>query len=228
MASLSEIRTQARQRADMVGSDFISDSEFNTMINSSAAALYDLLSDAFEDYFTKDSAPLSLGVGQNRLTLPNDFFKLRGVDLDIGNGEYFTLSSFNFNERNIINKAYRYGLYGNRNLKYCVMGNQLIIEPKDTAASNNFVVWYVPTYANLVNDNDLLPFSFNKWEEFIVLDVAIKALTKEESDTSKLEVEKERIIKRLNTAAKNRDSAQPKRVSDKYMQNLYFPDNRFY
>ena len=52
------------------------------------------------------------------------------------------------------------------------------------------------------------------WEEWVVVDSAIKALTKEESDTSQLEREAARIWAQISLAAANRDSGQSKRVVD--------------
>lgn len=54
----------------------------------------------------------------------------------------------------------------------------------------------------------------NGWEEWVVVDAAIKLLAKEESDTSQLEREAARLWARIMAALQNRDSGQGKRVTD--------------
>lgn len=54
----------------------------------------------------------------------------------------------------------------------------------------------------------------NGWEEYLVIDAAIRALTKEESDPSALMVEKAEIEARLQEMADSRDKGRPKRLQD--------------
>lgn len=54
----------------------------------------------------------------------------------------------------------------------------------------------------------------NGWEEWVVVDAAIKLLSKEESDTSQLERESARLWARIMAALQNRDAGQGKRVTD--------------
>jgi hypothetical protein len=63
----------------------------------------------------------------------------------------------------------------------------------------------------------------NGWEEFIVVDAAIKALEKAEYDTSTLMVSKAALLKRIEDAATNRDTGAPMSVSDVYGQLGGYP-----
>lgn len=54
----------------------------------------------------------------------------------------------------------------------------------------------------------------NGWEEWVVVDAAIKLLAKEESDTSQLERESARLWARIMAALQNRDAGQGKRITD--------------
>lgn len=54
----------------------------------------------------------------------------------------------------------------------------------------------------------------NGWEEWVVIDAAIKLLAKEESDTSQLEREAARLWARIMAALQNRDAGQGKRITD--------------
>src|ERR1700677_855240 len=48
--SLGQIRLYAQQRADRVDSNFVTTTEWNSYLNQSMYALYDILIDTYEDY----------------------------------------------------------------------------------------------------------------------------------------------------------------------------------
>jgi hypothetical protein len=54
----------------------------------------------------------------------------------------------------------------------------------------------------------------NGWDEYVIVDAAIKCLIKEESDPSALMATKQNLLARVESAAANRDSAIPERISD--------------
>lgn len=60
--------------------------------------------------------------------------------------------------------------------------------------------------------------TFNGWEEYVVIDSAIKCLQKEESDVSMLMAQKQALIKRIENMAANRDAGEPDSVTDVYRQ----------
>ena len=70
-----------------------------------------------------------------------------------------------------------------------------------------------------VNAGDTVTYP-NGWEKYIVVDAAIQALLKEESDTRALMAERERIEKEIREAKEARDMATPKRVVDVMMTDL--------
>ena len=85
VVSLSTLRLLTKQRADMENSQFITDDEWRRMLNRSYAELYDLIvtSANSEDYFL-NSSTITLVSGTQSYSLPTDFYKSRGVDLNIG------------------------------------------------------------------------------------------------------------------------------------------------
>ena len=89
------------------------------------------------------------------------------------------------------------------------------MEPRDDAVGD-YQLWYVPSYTALSADGDAIDtiISRNNWEEYIVIDCAIKMLAKEESSTVHFEREKAEMIKRLEAMAGERDIDQPERVAD--------------
>ena len=60
----------------------------------------------------------------------------------------------------------------------------------------------------------LAPAIANGYEEYVVVDAAIKCLLKEESDVQPHMVYKEQLRKRLEAAAGNRDAGESYKISD--------------
>ena len=210
--TLLSLRNQARQRADMENSTFVSDSELNTYINASAAELYDLLIGVYEDY-KLTSQNIAVVPGTDTYTLPTDFYKLRGVDLVLDSlGNAVTLKPFNFQERNSYLFTPTWNVVGLSYLRYHMQGNSIRFVPVPNTAQS-IKLWYIPAISTLSLDADLLD-GVNGFEEYVVIDAAIKMRTKEETDTSELERQKALMITRVNAMAANRDAGNPEKVAD--------------
>lgn len=156
--TLAQLRTAARQRADMVYSQFVSDSELNSYINASYFELYDLLVQKYgNDYFMKEySFELQNGVSQ--YPLPPDFFKLLGVDLQISAGPdgYVSLRPFTLAERNRYSTANVQTWIGVTNLRYRISAGNLWFTPSPQTGQT-IRIWYVPRLAELVDPTTPAP-----------------------------------------------------------------------
>jgi hypothetical protein len=196
MTTLLQLRDRAKQESDNVGSTFITDAEWNSYIVASYQELYGLITQAFgNDYFTQaPSTGFTIttdGVNQF-FALPTDFFKLLGVDLRISSpGNYVALKPFPFAERN----------------------QQSLVNSQIPMAGQVLRVFYVPLPTVPTIDASVVD-GVNGWEEYIVIDAAIKALAKEESDVSVFMARKGAIIERLNSEVENRDAGSPATVAD--------------
>lgn len=210
--TLANLKTQTRQRADIENSNFITDAELLTYINKSIAELHDVLTQKFGNDYFASSTTVSLVAGTDSYNLPSDFFKLLGVDLQLTTSDYVTLKKFEFNERNRIQNSLLRGVYGSSYFRYRLRGSQIWISPVPTG-SESLRVWYVPLPTQLASDSDTLD-GVNGWEEYVIIDSAIKCLEKEESDTQGLQIRKEQMKKRIEEAAGNRDAAFPARIVD--------------
>lgn len=211
--TLAQLRQEVRQRADMEDSEFVSDSELNLYIAESYKELYDLLVKTNEDYYTI-STTLSLSAGESEISLPADFYKLRGVDyaVDANQDRYITLRRYNFNERNLRNRAINNIYYGVDQLRYHLTNNKLELVPAGRA-SGNYRVWYVPAPSTLSDDADTAD-GVSGWLEYVVVDACIKALAKEESSTTMFEKQKMAMRERIENMAVNRDQGAPTTVGD--------------
>jgi len=222
--TLGELRTAARQRADMVNSQFVTDSEFNSYLNQSYFELYDLLVQKYgNDYYVApplliptdgSSMFYPLPDGTNYSAAPA-FYKILGLDLQLSPGSppsYVTVKPFAFIDRNRYAVPNFQSFYGITNLRYRIKGNQLWLTPIP-AGNQVLQLWYVPTLTTLGLDSDQCQ-GVSGWTEYIIIDAAIKAMQKEESDVSVLMSQKQAMILRIEAAAENRDAGSPSAVTD--------------
>ena len=223
--TLAEIRTAARQRADMTESQFVTDSEFNFYINGSYAELYDLLIQAYgNDYFAK-THEFQTTDDVDLYDLPADFYKLLGVDLRISPGAdgFISIRPFTFSERNRYATANAQTWIGVTNLRYRLNGNKFWLTPSP-AQGQGIRLWYVPRVVALTSDTQEVD-GYSGWLEYVVVDAAIKAMQKEESDIRVLLAQKEALIKRINSASQNRDAGNPATVADVQFTSGAWPYN---
>jgi len=220
--SLGQVRLLAQQRADRVNSQFVTLPEWNSYINQSYFELYDLLVTLYEDYYLAEPVIFTTD-GNNTYDLPNGvnydgaapFYKLLGVDCGLGQSTnaWVTLKKFDFIQRN----RYVYpnigaSLLGVFNMRYRVMGDKLHFIP--TPSANQFIrLWYIPRVTQLLKDTDIMD-GVSGWTEYVVVDAAIKALQKEESDVSVLMAQKQMLKQRIEETAMNRDAGAPDTISD--------------
>lgn len=214
--TLLELRTQARQMADMEDSEFVSDSELNNYINFAIADLHDLLVETYSDYYIETFTSTTVS-GQADYSLPSDFYKLRGVDVKLNGNDWFNIRPFNFNERNRYEDFGSWTLLGISNTRYRLLGSNLRFSP-EPESNHEYRIWYVPKATKLSSDSDTLN-DLNQYSDYVIVSAAIKMLNKEESDVSGLVAERERIRRDIEHSAQNRDAAQPESISDIYNEN---------
>jgi uncharacterized protein YfkK (UPF0435 family)/uncharacterized protein YdcH (DUF465 family) len=210
--TLSSIRTQVRQRADMVNSTFVDNDEINQFINNSITELYDLLVQKFGNEYFLNTYSFSTVAGTDSYALPTDFYKLTGVDILVNGTDYLTLRPFMFSERNRFNGSVSRNILGVSDLRYRLLGSNIKFVPIPDSLQT-IRLWYIPYVAELVSDSDTLN-GVNGYEEYVIVDAAMKCLQKEESDVSVLFAQKQSLIKRIEEAAENRDVGYGERVSD--------------
>lgn len=202
--TLSQVKTRVRERVDKTSSTYLSDSELTSYINASYAELYDLMVGTYQDYYTA-STTFSLATSDAGVyAIASNIYKIRGVDYLIGS-EYVPIKPFNWVSRGSDAKV----------LSYRLVGSSLRLEPTSDSVGS-YRLWYIPAYTALSSDSDNLDsyMTRSNWEEYVVIDVSIKILAKEESNTDHLLFEKRQIRDRIETMANDRDLDQPFSVSD--------------
>lgn len=211
--TLLNLQTRARERADMVNSQFISDAELNTYINMGMLELYDMLVQANEDYFTT-STNLTISAGSNTAALPATFYKLRGLDFSL-NGSYVNVPLFNFQDRNRASSRNIWSNLLGDGRRYRVFADNIMIQDIDNAAGS-YRAWYIPSLSYLVNTSDTLPASLSKfgWDEYIVLFAAERMLSKEESDTAEVRAQRGELANRITAMSTDRQVDQSEQIAD--------------
>lgn len=215
--TLAQLKSQARDRADMANSQFVSDSELVNYINASIAELHDLLIAAYDsDYFITEYT-FSTVAGTATYALPADFYKIRGIDSRINGDSWASIQPFNFNERNANNELVAYLSFGN-NIRYRLVGSNLMLSPTPTGVYN-MKMWYIPVATKLTLDADTLS-DLNQYAEYVIVDAAIKMAAKEETDVSVLAAQKAELRRRIEVMGQNRNADKSESISDIYSENL--------
>lgn len=207
--TLASLRLQARQRADMVNSLFVSDSELTGYINSKYTELYDLLVQKFgDDYFVADPYTFTT-TGAELYPLPTDLYKLKGLEVQNGSQWFDVPKMGAFSQRN------RGGVSPYSDMRYRLLGGKIMVRSGSVAPSSGRAMrmWYVPRPTLLANDSDSID-GVSGWEEYVVVSAAISCLAKEESDTTGLERQLAGLTQRIEAAAENRDEGAPQTVAD--------------
>jgi hypothetical protein len=222
--TLAQIKAQCRQRADMEDSEFVGDAELTSYVNASLAELHDLLIAAYNEEYYMEEVQF---VASSSLTypLPNGtnysaaqaFYKLRGVDVRSGTGDWATVKRFNFNRRNEQQNSTASAVLGLPYLEYRLVGSNIRFN-RTPDANLQFRLFYYPRAVTLVADGDVFD-DINGFAEYVVVDTAIKMLNKEESDVSVLMAQKAALKARIESMAKDRDANEPESVTDIYAED---------
>lgn len=186
--TIASIIAKARVYADMRNSDFINAAEALAMFNDIWPELYDELVSAYENYYAT-SEEIPLVSGDNVYDLPDDFYKLIGVDFKVGTGSYVTLKPFMESERN------------------GTLSTNL------TVPAGTIRIRYVPAppiYTDVTDEVD----GVAGWDRLVALLLAMEFLDAEESDTSSLSRRYVRTLERIRSMAAPRDAGMPARVTD--------------
>lgn len=229
MVALADLRLQSQQRCDRVNSTTITTDEWNAMVNSSIQELYAAVLSVNEDYnATTYVFTLAGGDPPNNLitvgpgtTVPN-FLRARGVWRQLTGApttRWAPLSRLgNLIERNMYVGPTVSLLFGQIPSAWNLYGNQLEVLPPQ-ASGGTYQLLYVPTMPPLVADQDTIDqywLSMLGWHEFVIWDVAMKALLKEESlDTAGVCAgQATKVKQRVLLEATPRDDSEPGKIAD--------------
>lgn len=213
-ATLAQLRTRVLQAADATtgqASTFLSATEVNGYINDSYSELHDILIMRFKNY-ARTVVTFPLVANQELYTLPDDYYKTSSIWWMVGT-ERILLREFPEREIEQYQRAptitYR-GIIPH----YRIDDNSLFFVPLPSG-TGTIEHRYIPQYKKLYNDSDTLAiYVVNGWEEYIVVDAAIKCKDRMGLDCARLDIRKAGLSKRIEDAASDRDAGSPQRVTD--------------
>lgn len=229
VTQLSDIITLIRQRSNMENNYFVSDAELITYINNSLGELDDILITTYNDYRVSTFQAILPSDGSNNIiSIPSNFYKLRGVDFLDSSAptgsvpRWYTLYPFQLIERNRNNSNFGSitAPWGKVRLSYLLTDVGIMIQPA-SQVGGTYQIFYVPKLVPLVDEDDALTIQMDTqaWVEYAVTDCCVKIFNKQNLDPSGFLAEKAALKQRIVAAAKNRDSAAPKRMANVRFQN---------
>lgn len=234
--NLGYLRYASQLRTDKLNSLYLTTDEWNFNINQSADELYDILITKFGDnYFFAPQLIIPL-TGQSSYPIPDGSnypingvnspacHKLCGLDYNFNgatagaNAGWVPMSRFNWSDRDKFTIFPGFPGNGSFNntfqMSYREMGQTIQVIPPNTNALIRLN--YVPIRYLMLQDTDMMAFSFSGWSEYVINDAAKKGMIKEESleKWNALDAANEKIRLRIETTASNRDVDQPNTVSN--------------
>jgi len=183
-ATLLDLRTRARQRANMENSTFVTDAELNRLVNTHHFRLYNTLAIAVPYYYSKDFA-ITTVAGQIPYPLPPDFRSAQVVYAVEQADQYRPLRNLTDFQRNVY---------------------------RAPAGTYSVSLRYTPMPTPLVADADTLD-GFAGYDEFIVAALARDLILKEEGDVGTL-IDEMSQLKAEIVATLPRDQGQPEYVTE--------------
>lgn len=215
MTLLSDLVTRARQRADLVNNQVVTDPEWTTYLNDELAEYYDTLIGEYEDYniTSTDLAITSATDGSNYFSLPSDFLKSRAVHRQYGNG-WVPLEPFSLQDAGAFSLQSLPLAPGCPSVRYRIEGQKVVVLPVPSAPGT-YRLYYIPKFTPLALTDALPPYMDQQaWFRASVAGACAQAMQKQELDASAFVAEKQQQLVRIVAAAKSRDAGPPKKIQN--------------
>lgn len=223
--SLTTLSERVLQRSNLEGAaTFIKPQELTDLINGSIAEWVDeVRGTTWNGTYTRQPYKLTTSSSKQTYPLPQDFLTLLSVDVALSGGTVIAARPYQEEERNAFRNYPLLSAWSTAApIFYQVQATDISFIPIPQGAYA-VTVNYVPTAPILADPDDSID-SVNGWEEFIVLDAAIKCLIKAgEAETIPIlgqRLEQQRT--RIRSLAPRRDQMGAERVH--VIQNAGFDD----
>lgn len=207
--TLPELRDEVRERADVENDPHVTDTEVDRHINQSIARLHSIAALACEDEYTT-SAAIATVAGQEAYTVHASFFKLVSVDAMVG-GIVRPMRRWQFSERALYLNVNAWGLPSQPLAYRLVSGDTIRFLPVPDGVYA-VTVWYIP--ASVVLTGSASYDGRDGFEEWVVVDAAIKCKLKSEEDVRDLVAERDRLMVDIQASLATKDQALPDRIQD--------------
>lgn len=210
--TLAQLREEVRQRVDAENATtWLPNAELTRYINQSIARLHRLIAREHEELLAARQTVTTVA-GVEIYTLSPGFHKIVGSpEVDLGGPGPVPMRRWTWAERT--SYLYTGGWTSDQPIAYRIQGaDRLSFLPVPDQA-HTITVHYIPPPTDLAADSDTYDGRAG-WEEWVVVDAAIKVATKEESDTTELRVERDELWRDITADLVSIDQGAPPRVGD--------------
>ncbi len=196
--TLTQMRQEVRDLADEPDTGFVTNAMIDRWLNLGLRKVYEMayMADP-EAYDLTLSTAITTAAGTAEYTLPTLFWKLIKMEVQ-HSGSYTRLERLHLhsmgNDLDERAAPRRYLLRGRTSVR-------LYPTPDGVYPTR---VWYIPAFTVLTADGDTFD-GINGWEEYGILDAAIKVRIKGESDSRELMALKAKIEQEIDERATERD-----------------------
>ena len=227
--TLGQLMTKCRQRTDMVNSTFITDAELRGWANIALAELHDILVMAYQEYYIEEKT-YNLP-SENPGELPENFYKSLGVDMSMtgdfgGSSVVYRLRPYSFQERAAYSNPLMTASRSTTTF-YNIRGNNIHFIPDPTIGAT-VKLYFVPQAVYFSEDTTpagtgvddgktiytVAPQAAIGWEEYLINDICMKIVMKEEGDPTPYASLKNAQAKRLRSVTKVKDPGESKAITD--------------
>jgi hypothetical protein len=233
LVTLTTLQNRVKQRANVEvasNSALYSTTELNDNINEGLAKLYDLIISRQDQPYYLSSITFNTStnsdtyiIGAGQAINISDFYKGKGIDISFGQQIVISARPFMWSERNrfkwypgwIYSQPVFYHFIGKASGSVANSGNDALKLIPTPSGQFNCTLWYYPVLAPLVSGSDTFD-GINGFEEYAVLDAAIKLLTKQErfDHAQLLMSERQAQEMRIEAMLSDHDAENPMRVQD--------------
>lgn len=211
--TLTNLEDDIRQLVDDVNEVLVGDTALHRMINQSGIAWHNMVVQALPSLFeTTDTVTPDSTTNSE---LPTDHYKTLGVRYNDSDGTTRPLKRIQYHER------WRYddGNTTDEAVAYYTTGTALYILPAAVTGSQTYTHDYIPAWTVLSSGGDtVMGLADSKhnmidgWVQWIVYDVAMKLLKKQELPVNEVLAMKRDIEAIINAAMQDREAAHPERI----------------
>lgn len=214
MATLLEIRDRCYQRADRINeTQRYPNSEVDQYINDSYKELWAIL--VRHSLIIPEAQDTITADGSSSYDAPSDWFATLTVWRQEGSDQYYRLKRHNGRNRPFGTASTTTGsAYSYRTINEStsgVLSKQIELYP--LPQTGTYIHVYVPIPATLALDADSLD-SVLGWDEYIVNDVAIKMLLRENSEVGQFMQIKSLVLQRIRDEAEMQEMTEAYNIED--------------
>lgn len=205
--TLSDLRDQVRLLGDYEESTVFTNQFLDDSINKGIRSLYRFKSEAYEGYYTT-TATLTTSTGEQDLEVPEDFYRLRALDRDLGSDRVAALS------RVTLTDARRYQGQGIPRV-YTLHGPSVDADSIGTIrlfpvpdGAYDLRITYDPQAPELVLDDDDFDFQDDE-DEYVIEYALLRCDQREERPLNDRKATIAELEQKIRASAPKRDSAEP-------------------